>query len=63
MARVPVIIDDWKADIFKKELDANGYKYSEHGAPVPGVIMLRVETDNVYNLKAVMDAAERKTAN
>jgi hypothetical protein len=58
-----VAIDDWKLPIFKKHLDAAGYKYDE---PVPltsGTLLLTVHYEWVHELTPVVEAAQRECAN
>ena len=45
-----IVIDTWKLPIFKKNLDADGYDYTEHASPELGMITLKVETDNLSSL-------------
>ncbi len=57
-----VVLDDWKLPIFKKHLDAAGYKYDE---PVPftnGTLTLKVHYEWVSKLKPIIEAAQRECA-
>lgn len=56
------VLDDWKLPIFKKHLDAAGYKYEE---PVPftaGTLVLRVHYEWVHQLKPIIAAAQKECA-
>lgn len=57
-------IDDWKLPIFKKHLDAAGYKYEE---PVPfttdgSTLILKVHYEWVHELQPIIEAAQRECA-
>ena len=57
-----VAIDDWKLPIFKRHLDAAGFKYEE---PVPftnGTLILRVPYEWVRDLQPIIEAAQRECA-
>jgi hypothetical protein len=57
-----VVLDDWKLPIFKKHLDAAGYKYDE---PVPftnGTLTLKVHYEWVSQLQPIIEAAQRECA-
>lgn len=58
--RAAVGVDDWKIPIFKKHLDAAGYKYED---PVPlmlGTSILKVHYEWVHQLQPIIEAAERE---
>lgn len=57
-----IIIDDWKLPIFKKTLDAEGYKYTEHSGKSPGLIVLNVETDNTAKLAPIVEKMNAEAA-
>ena len=62
MKKSAVALDDWKLPIFKKHLDAAGYKYE---VPVPfthGTLILTVHFDWVHELKPIIEAAQRECA-
>jgi hypothetical protein len=57
-----VAMDDWKLPIFKKHLDAAGYKYEE---PVPFVnqtLILKVHYEWAHKLTPIIEAANRECA-
>jgi hypothetical protein len=57
-----VVLDDWKLPIFKKHLDAAGYKYDE---PVPftnRTLTLKVHCEWVSQLQPIIEAAQRECA-
>jgi hypothetical protein len=56
------VLDDWKLAVFKKHLDAAGYKYEE---PVPftdGTLVLKVHYEWVHELQPIIEAAQRECA-
>jgi hypothetical protein len=56
------MLDDWKLPVFKKHLDAAGYKYEE---PVPftdGTLTLKVHYEWVHELQPIIEAAQRECA-
>jgi hypothetical protein len=56
-------LDDWKLPIFKKHLDAAGYKYDE---PVPftdGTLILKVHYEWVHELQPIIEAAQLECRN
>jgi hypothetical protein len=55
-------IDDWKLPIFKKHLDAAGYRYND---PVPltdGTLLVQVHYEWVHELQPIIEAAQRECA-
>jgi hypothetical protein len=57
-----VVLDDWKLPVFKRHLDAAGYKYEE---PVPfteGTLTLKVRYEWVHELQPIIEAAQRESA-
>lgn len=57
-----VVLDDWKLPVFKKHLDAAGYKYEE---PIPftaGTLTLKVHYELVHELKPIIEAAQSECA-
>jgi hypothetical protein len=60
--KAAVAIDAWKLPIFKKHLDAAGYKYEEPvNLTTDGEnLILRVHYDWLRELKLVVDAAVRE---
>lgn len=62
--KAAVGIDDWKLPVFKKHLDAAGYKYEE---PVPfttdgSTLILKVHYEWVHELQPIIEAAQRECA-
>jgi hypothetical protein len=58
------VLDDWKLPIFKKHLDAAGYKYEE---PIPftkdgKTLLLKVHYEWVHELLPIIKAAQRECA-
>jgi hypothetical protein len=59
-----VALDDWKLPIFKKHLDAAGYKY-EHPVNLTTDaknLILKVHYEWVHELKPIIEAAQRECA-
>lgn len=55
-------LDDWKLPIFKKHLDAAGYKYEEPVQFTPGTLILQVHYEWVHELQPIIEAAQRECA-
>lgn len=56
MKTAGIAIDDWKLEIFKRHLGEAGYGYEQR--PLPGnCLLLRVTTENIEALQAVVQAA------
>lgn len=55
-------IDDWKLPIFKKHLDAAGYKYEVPAQFTEGTLLLKVHYKWVHQLQPVIEAAQRECA-
>lgn len=52
-----VVIDDWKLSIFKRHLDAAGYKYTEHPGLTVNTLTLKVTCESAHELQPVVEAA------
>lgn len=64
LKKAAVGLDTWKLPIFKKHLDAAGYKYEE---PVPLTtdgenLILKVHYEWVHELQPIIEAAQRECA-
>lgn len=55
-----VLIERWKMLIFKRHLDAAGYKYTEHPGLSVGTVMLHVECEWAHKLQPIVEAAHRE---
>jgi hypothetical protein len=55
-----VVLDDWKLPIFKKHLDAAGYKYEEPVAFTEGALILKVNYEWAHKLQPVIEAAQQE---
>lgn len=55
-------IDDWKLPIFKKHLDAAGYKYEEPVQFTSRTLILQVHYEWVHELQPIIEAAQRECA-
>lgn len=60
--KAAVGIDDWKLPIFKKHLDAAGYKYDVPVRFTPGTLILQVHYEWLYQLQPVIEAAQQECA-
>jgi hypothetical protein len=58
-----VVLDAWKLPIFKKHLDAAGYKYEVRGELTKDVLMLAVSYEWVAKLKPIIESANKECAN
>ena len=63
MKKAVVAIDSWKLAIFKKHLDAAGYKYKELPGLTKDTLILQVEYEWVAELKPLVEAANTECAN
>lgn len=62
MKTAGVILDSWKSPVFKKHLDAAGYKYTEHRGPSGATTILKIDYEWVGKLKPIIDAANKECA-
>ena len=53
-----VALDNWKLPIFKRHLDAAGYKYEEAGQLTAGIFILKVQYEWVHELNSIIEAAQ-----
>ena len=60
MSKAAVALDDWKLPIFKRHLDAAGYKYEEPVPFVDGTLILTVYYEWVRDLKPIIEAAQKE---
>ena len=61
--KVPGVgLDDWKLPIFKKHLDAAGYKYESSANFTEGTLILRVHYESVHAVQPIFEAAQRECA-
>lgn len=57
-----VVVDDWKIPIFRKHLDAAGYKYEEPVKFVNDTSTLKVRYEWVHKLRPIIEAAQAECA-
>lgn len=62
MKTAAIVIDDWKLTIFKKTLDSEGYKYTEHNGPAQGCITLKVKASSISALKPIVKRMNAEAA-
>ena len=62
MKTAAVAIDSWKLTVFKKHLDAAGYKYTEGAGLTKDTLLLSVKYDWVATLKPIIEAANAECA-
>jgi hypothetical protein len=60
--KAAVVFDDWKLPIFKKHLDAAGYKYEESVPFTPDTLVLKVHYEWAHKLTPIIEAANRECA-
>jgi hypothetical protein len=60
--KAATVIDDWKLPIFKKHLDAAGYKYEDPLPFTDGTLVLKVHYEWVSELQPLIEAAQRECA-
>lgn len=60
--KAAVVLDDWKLPVFKRHLDAAGYKYDEPLPFTPGTLTLQVYYGWVSKLQPIIAAANRECA-
>lgn len=53
-----IAVDDWKLPVFRRRLSEAGYEYDDAGALTDGTTLLTVHTDNIFALKAVLEACQ-----
>lgn len=61
--KAAIVLDKWKLQIFKRFLDAAGYRYTEHQGVTPETLTLRVEYQWVHELQPIIEAANEECAN
>ena len=57
-----IAVDDWKLPVFRKRLTEAGFKYEDAGEMTPNVTLLKVETDNMFKLKNVLEKCQAECA-
>jgi hypothetical protein len=57
-----VAIEDWKLPIFKKHLDAAGYRYEEPASLTSGTLVLQVHYEWIHKLMPIIEAAQKECA-
>lgn len=53
-----ICLDTWKLPIFKKHLDAAGYKYDPPLPFTEGTLLLKVHYEWIHQLKPIVEAAQ-----
>lgn len=62
MKKAGIVLDKWKLPIFKKTLDAEGYKYKQYPGPFHDSITLQVETDDIAKLTPIVENMNAEAA-
>lgn len=62
MKTAAVLIDSHKLPVFKKHLDAAGFKYTEQPGPTADTLLLKVEYKWVADLQPIIVAANTEAA-
>ena len=57
-----IMIDDWKLPIFKKTLDAKGYKYTQHPGLTDDTVLLKVRTKSIAKLQPIVKRMNAEAA-
>ena len=60
--KAAIVIDDWKLPIFKKTLDAEGYKFKQFSGPIKGGITLQVEIDDISKFRPIVERMNAEAA-
>lgn len=68
MKTAGIVIDSYKLGIFKKHLDAAGYKYTVHpkvadGEVMPSILTIKIQYEWVAKLKPIVEAAQKECVN
>lgn len=53
-----IALDDWKLPIFRRRLEAAGFKYEDAGELTSGVTLLTVQSNNMFALKKVIEECQ-----
>lgn len=59
MKTAGVVIDAYKLPVFKKHLDAAGFKYTEHPGITKDTLTLKVSYEWVADLQPIIEAANK----
>lgn len=62
MKTAAIVLDNWKLPIFKKTLDREGYKYSQHKGLTDDTTTLKVETESIAKLQPVVERMNAEAA-
>ena len=57
-----VCIDAWKLPVFKRRLDAAGYRFTEHPGVTPDTLLLKVGYEWLHELQPILQAAAEECA-
>lgn len=60
--KAAVCLDDWKIPVFRKHLDAAGYKYDDPVPFSPGTSIFQVHYEWVHDVQPIIEAAQRECA-
>ena len=55
-----IAVDNWKLPVFRRRLEAAGYKYEDGGGLTPEATVLMVETADILALKRVIEACQNE---
>lgn len=58
MSRAAIAVDDYKVKLFKEELTAAGYEYTE--GEISGIAFLFVETDDLIKIGYLVEEMNNK---
>ncbi len=54
-----IAVDNWKLPVFRQQLTAAGFSYSDGGSITADTTLLTVETSDLLKLKNVIEACQR----
>ena len=63
MKTVGIAVDNWKLDIFKKHLDRNNFKYTQHKGLTKDTLFLKVECKFISQAEPIVRNANEECAN
>ena len=56
--KVGIAVDNWKLPVFRRRLEAAGYRYEDGGGLTQDATILTVETTDILALKKVIEACQ-----
>lgn len=56
--KATIAVDNWKLPVFRRRLEAAGYKYEDAGPFTGDTTILTVETNDLLRLKRVLEECQ-----